>query len=161
MEIEGKILNQVYQECKRLVLLKIEGRQDLGYSCLSNSYQKQKKKKEVQPSIFKGYQLNLQIKLILDSGYFLDFVPSHLQLCLGSDLRLQQRDVTRSGLEKLLGMDQLGKFLNSLSLPLFSSSKKEIILPFLLYFLMSVNLLQWKLFLCPEKSNQDTSATQE
>lgn len=107
-------------------------------------------KKEAQPSVFKVYQLNLQGKLIckahLDFRYFLDFVPSHLQLCLGSDLRLQQRDVTRRGLEKWLEMDLLSKFLNSLS-----SSKKEIILPFLLSFSMSANLLQWKLFLRPEK----------
>lgn len=43
MEIEGKIWNRVYQEYGRLVLLKIEGSWDLGYSGVSNSYQKQKK----------------------------------------------------------------------------------------------------------------------
>lgn len=43
MEIEGKILEPSVLGYGRLVLLKIEGSWDLGYSCVSNSYQKQKK----------------------------------------------------------------------------------------------------------------------
>lgn len=75
-------------------------------------------------------------------------------------MRLQLRDVTWRGLEKLLEMGLLGKSPNFLGLPLFSSSKREIILPFLLY-LMNVNLLHWKHSYVLKCKRQDTPVTQE